>query len=319
VLVALGTVASNLDQEEQAVAYFQESLAVFQQMGDRANGAMAANMLGRLAAWDYDFSRAQYYYTQALTWYQAIGQPKGEADTQRYLADLALTLGQYEAARERLTAVLETYRAIQEERSTGTTLARLALAHHYLGDQETAVQQAEAALAIAVKVGNPLLRAYGLSSLGHGLRGQGEWERATAVYIEAIALWHELDALGMKTELQAALAAVYYAAGQTEAAWPLLETAVAYLVDNPQTDCDALGQLYLDCVTLLRAKGENEQADSLRQQAVATLRRQADGIADAEIRGRFLNGVLAHRQLLAAQPIPAGVGLALAKRKSLPG
>ena len=297
VLVALGTVASNLDQEEQAVVYFQESLAVCRQMGDRSNGAMAANMLGRLAAWDYDFSRAQDYYTQALTWYQAIGQPKGEADTQRYLADLALTLGQYEAARERLTAVLETYRTIQEERSMGTTLARLALVHHYLGDQETAVQQAEAALAIATKVGNPLLRAYGLSSLGHGLRGQEEWERGTAVYTEAITLWHKLEALGMKAEVQAALASVYYVTGQTEAAWPLLETAVAHLVDNPQADCDALGQIYLDCVTLLRAKGENERAESLRQQAMATLRRQATRITDDAARAHFLEGITAHRRL----------------------
>jgi predicted ATPase/DNA-binding SARP family transcriptional activator len=295
VLAALGSVASNLGQEEQAVAYFQESLAVFQQMGDRANGALAANMLGRLAAWEYDFSRAQNYYAQALTWYQEIGHPKGEADTQRYLADLALALGQYEAARERLTAVLETYRAIQDKRSIGTTLARLSLVHHYLGDEQTAVQQAEAALAVAAEVGNPLLRAYGLSSLGHGLRGQEEWERATAVYTEAIALWHKLDALDMKTELQAALAAVYYAAGQTEAAWPLLETAVAYLADNPQPDCNALGQFYLDCIILLRAKGDEERADSLRQQAVATLRRQADGIANDVDRAHFLKGIAAHQ------------------------
>lgn len=296
VLVALGTVAGNLDQEEQAVAYFQESLAVCQQMGDRANGAMAANMLGRLAAWDYDFNRAQNYYRQALVWYQAIGQRKGEADTQRYLADLALTLGQYETARERLTAVLETYRAIEDKRSVGTTLTRLSLLHHVQGDQKTAVQQAEAALVIAAEVGNPLLQAYGLSSLGNGLRGQGEWERATAVYTEAIALWHKLDSRAMKTELQAALAAVHYAAGQTEAAWILLETAVTYLVDNPQADCDALGQLYLDCISLLQAKGDEEQASGLLSQVVATLRQQAAGIGDEEARACFLK-IPVHQQL----------------------
>jgi predicted ATPase/DNA-binding SARP family transcriptional activator len=293
VLVALGTVANNLGQEEQAVAYFQESLAVCQQMGDRANGAMAANMLGRLAAWDYEFGRAQDYYTQALTWYQAIGQPKGEADTQRYLADLALTLGQYEAARERLTAVLEAYRAIEDKRSVGTTLTRLSLLHHFQGDEETAVQQAEAALAIAAEVGNPLLRAYGLSSLGHALRGQGEWERATAVYTEAIALWGEIDKESFKVEAAAALATVHLAAGRLDDAWPLLETAVGYLLANPQPDCEALGQLYLDCITLLRAKGENERAESLRQQAVTTLRQQAAGIADDAARAHFLEGITA--------------------------
>jgi predicted ATPase/DNA-binding SARP family transcriptional activator len=299
VLVALGTVAHNLGQEAQSVAYFHESLAVFQQMGDRSNGAMAANMLGRLAAWDYEFSRAQDYYTQALNWFREIGQRKGEADTQRYLADLALTLGQYEQAWAGLTAVLETYRAIQDKRSVGTTLARLSLAHHCLGDEQTAVQQAEAALAIAAEIGNTLLRAYGLSSLSHALRGQEQWERATAAYSEAIALWAELDMTGLKTEAEAALATVHLAAGRPDDAWPLLETAVAYLTATPQPDCDALGQLYLDCITLLRAKGESERAESLRQQAMATLRRQATGIADDAARAHFLEGITACRRLFA--------------------
>lgn len=298
VLVALGTVASNLSQEEQAVAYFQESLAIFRQMGDRSNGALAANMLGRGAAWDYDFSRAEDYYKQALAWYEEIGQRKGEADTQRYLADLALTLGQYAEARKQLTAVLETYRALQDKRSIGTTLARLSLAHHYLGDEQTAVQQAEAALAVAAEIGNPLLRAYGLTSLGHGLRGQKEWARATAVYHEAIVLWEELDVVSLKTELQAALAMVHYAAGQPEAAWPLLETAVTYLIDTPQPDCESLGQLYLDCVTLLQAS-KDSRATFILQQGVALIRRQAAGIADEETRNGFLSKIGAHRCLLA--------------------
>lgn len=297
VLAALGSVTNNLGQEEQAVAYFQESLAVFQRMGDRTNGALAANMLGRLAAWDYDFSRAQNYYAQALAWYREIGHPKGEADTQRYLADLALTLGQYEAARAGLTAVLETYRAIQDKRSVGTTLDRLSLVCHYLGDDATAARQAEAALDVAVEIGNPLLRAYSLSSLGHALRGQAEWERATAVYQEAIAIWQELDMTGLQAEMQAALAAVYHAIGQPDDAWPLLEAAVAHLVANPQPDCEALGQLYLDCVTLLRAKRDEEQADLLLRQGVETLRRQAAGIADTAARSAFFAEVVAHRRL----------------------
>ncbi|MFO7682004.1 MAG: BTAD domain-containing putative transcriptional regulator [Chloroflexota bacterium] len=298
VLAALGTVASNLDQEEQAAAYFQESLAVFQQMGDRANAALAANMLGRLAAWDCDFSRARTYYAQALAWYQAIGQRKGEADTQRYLADLALSLGQYEAAERWLTAVLETYRAIQDKRSVGTTLTRLSLVSHYRGDRQTAEQQAEAALAIAAEIGNPLLRAYGLTSLGHALRGQKHWERATAVYHDAITLWGELDMTGLKAEIEAALAAVHLAAGRPDDAWPLLETAVAYLADNPQPDCEAPGEMYLNCVTLLRAKGD-ERANSLLRQAVETLRQQAAGIIDEPVRITFLKGIKSHQRLFA--------------------
>ncbi|HRQ41548.1 MAG TPA: BTAD domain-containing putative transcriptional regulator [Chloroflexota bacterium] len=297
VLVALGTVASNLNQEEQAVAFFQQSLAVFRQMGDRANAALAANMLGRGAAWDYDFSRARNYYTQALAWYGEIGQRKGVADTQRYLADLALTLGQYEEAQARLTAVLDTYHAIQDKRSVGTTLTRLSLLHHLQGDEQTAAQQAEAALAIAAEIGNPLLRAYGLSCLGHAWRGKKLWDRATAVYGDAINLWQELDMTGLQAENQAALATVHHAAGRPDNAWSLLETAVAHLVANPQPDCDTPGQLYLDCVLLLQAKGDEAQAAHLWRQAIAVIRRQADGIDEVQSRLAFLTGIQVHQRL----------------------
>ncbi|MBK8989205.1 MAG: tetratricopeptide repeat protein [Chloroflexi bacterium] len=298
VLVALGTVASNLGQEKQGEAYFQESLAVFQQMGDRANAALAANMLGRGAAWDYDFSRARTYYAQALAWYQEIGQRKGIADTQRYLADLALTLGQYEEAERWLTAVLETYRAIQDKRSVGTTLTRLALVSHYRGDRQTAEQQAEAALAIAAEIGNPLLRAYGLTSLGHALRGQKQWERATAVYHDAIIIWQALDMTGLLAETQAALSAVYHAAGRPSDAWPLLEAALTYLANNPQPDCDAPGEMYLHCVILLQAKGD-KRAEQVLAHGIEMLRQQAVGITDAADRTVFLDGIESHRGLFA--------------------
>jgi hypothetical protein len=76
-----------------------------------------------------------------------------------------------------------------------------------------------------------------------------------------------------------------------------METAVAHLQDNPRTDCDSLGQLYLDCVWLLKAKGEDGRAEELRKQALATLDELAAGIQDQEKRRAFLSGIAAHRQL----------------------
>jgi tetratricopeptide (TPR) repeat protein len=180
----------------------------------------------------------------------------------------------------------------------GTTLARLALAHAYQGDYETAEQQAKAALAVADEIGNFLLRGYGLSSLGHALRGQEKWRQA-AVFAEAIDIWQELDEEGLEAELQAALASVHYAAGQTDAAWPLLEAAVSCLTDNAHPDCDSLGQLYLDCILLLQAKGEDKQAAELHQQAILTLNRLAAKIAQEQSRATFLTGISAHRRLFA--------------------
>jgi predicted ATPase/DNA-binding SARP family transcriptional activator len=299
VLVALGSVVNNLGRQEESRRYFQEALAVFERTGDRSRAALANDMLGESAACNYEFETARLHYEKALALRQETGQRKGIADVRRHTADLALRLGLYGEAQQILTDVLETYRAIEERRSMGTTLARLALAHAYLGDYETAEQQAKAALAVADEIGNFLLRGYGLSSLGHALRGQEKWRLAAAVSAEAIDIWQELDEEGLEAELQAALASVHYAAGQADAAWPLLEAAVSCLTDNAHPDCDSLGQLYLDCILLLQAKGEDEQAAELHQQAILTLNRLAAKIAQEQSRATFLTGISAHRRLFA--------------------
>ncbi|MCL4263757.1 MAG: tetratricopeptide repeat protein [Anaerolineae bacterium] len=300
VLVSLGSVTYNLNQREEARRYFQEALAVFRQSGDRSGEALAADMLGRMAAFACQFDEARVYFEQALALCRAIGQTKRMADAQRHLADLALSLGAYSEAEELLTAVWQTYTAIQDRRSAGTTLTRLALLHHYQGDDKAAQERAETALTIAEEVGSPMLHGYALTSLGLALRGQEQWEKSTAVYHQAISVWQEVGMTGLQAETQAALAAVfYYATGRLDDAWPLLEPALAYLTESPQPDCEAPGDFYLDCITLLRAKGDDERSYALLRQAVETLRQQATGIADEEARTHFLSEVLAHRQLLA--------------------
>ncbi len=81
------------------------------------------------------------------------------------------------------------------------------------------------------------------------------------------------------------------------AGWHVLETAVNCLMVNPQPDCDALGQLYLDCILLLQAKEEDGQAAKLWQQAIVTLHRQAAGITQEQSRATFLTGITAHQRL----------------------
>jgi len=72
---------------------------------------------------------------------------------------------------------------------------------------------------------------------------------------------------------------------------------VAHLVANPQPDCDTPGQLYLDCVLLLQAKGDEAKAAQLWRQAVAVIRRQANGIDEVQSRAAFLTGVQVHQRL----------------------
>ena len=299
VLVNLGSVTYNLGQQEQARQFFQEALNVLQRSGDRSTAALAADMLGRMAAFNFNFEEARAYYAQALAWREEIGQHRGVADVQRHLADLEMSLGAYAAAEALLTAVLKTYAAVPDRRSYGTTLTRLALARHYQGDHQAAKQQAEEALAVAAEVENPLLHSSALTSLGHALRGLEQWDEAAAVYQEALIRWQEAEMAGMAVELSAALAAAHMANGRLEAAMPLVEEALNHLQAAPWPDCEAPGALYLDCIKVLKAAGDG-RAPALMRQAQALLEQRASSIGDAALRRSFLEKVSAHRQLIGA-------------------
>lgn len=297
VFVNLGSVNYNLGRSDDARRYFEQAMAVFQQVGDRSGEALAADMLGRMAAFASDFSAALTLYQRALALRQDIGQQRGIADVQRHLADLFLAFGDYGQARTLLNQVRGAYDVMQDRRSLGSTMASLALVDYYQGQFQDADRRARAALETANELDNRLLQGYALKSLTYATIGQEDWSAAADVAQQAIAVWEQLDSPGMVAELRAALAYSRQHQGRTDEAQQLITQVVEHLNEQPLPDCDAPGVLYAHCVTTLRAIAD-PRAEQLQEQGRMIIQQQADTISDDRQRHLFEEGVDAHRQLL---------------------
>jgi tetratricopeptide (TPR) repeat protein len=88
----------SLEQIKLSLAYFEQSLAICQEIGDRQGEANCLNNIGNAYQSLGQFERAISYYKQSLAVYRDLENRQGEADVLGNLGSAYYSLGQYEQA-----------------------------------------------------------------------------------------------------------------------------------------------------------------------------------------------------------------------------
>jgi tetratricopeptide (TPR) repeat protein len=88
----------SLEQIKRSLAYFEQSLAICQKIGDRQGEANCLNNIGNAYQSLGQFERAISYYKQSLAIYRDLENHQGEADVLGNLGSAYYSLGQYEQA-----------------------------------------------------------------------------------------------------------------------------------------------------------------------------------------------------------------------------
>jgi DNA-binding CsgD family transcriptional regulator len=110
-------VAEDQDEYERAAAYYQESLALYREVGDKEGIAELTRSLGRIAQIQADYGRAAILYDESLRLYTQLGNRLGTARDLEAMAALHAACRQPEPAtrlwaaadalREQISAPLE--------------------------------------------------------------------------------------------------------------------------------------------------------------------------------------------------------------------
>jgi non-specific serine/threonine protein kinase len=214
---------------EQARAA-EESLAICQDVGDRAGSAWSMNMVGRDAISQGDYARAESLLEQALVlareekarWVMAqvleglgnlalvrsnllvarqrfeeslalfrdLGDRRAIAASCMWIGNDAVLLGDYVVARARLGEALSISRELHSQSWCGFTLLELAALARIEGSYEQSRLFIEEALAIARDIGARWLHGWGLASAGWLARAEGDNPRATALTTAALRLFN---------------------------------------------------------------------------------------------------------------------------------
>ncbi|HLK58389.1 MAG TPA: tetratricopeptide repeat protein [Chthonomonadaceae bacterium] len=197
-----GTLACVQSDYSAARAYFEESLAIRRDLGDRGDIAKALNNLGGTACYQGDHVTAQAYYEESLAIKREIGDKRGIASVFNNLGILVSYRGDYASAQAYHLECLAIERETGDLSGVSNSLHNLGNVAFELGDNVSAHAYYSESLAIEREIGDRSGIANALHSLGSVAFEQGDYEAARTFYEESLSLRKEV---GDRRNIAAAL------------------------------------------------------------------------------------------------------------------
>jgi non-specific serine/threonine protein kinase len=118
----LGLVATYLERESDAVAYFEESLEMHRRIGHQRPIAGVLVNLGELVMQQGDLTRADDLIQESLRLYREFGDPRGTADSLHNLGGLSCDLQQFDRARAYLAESVALYAEVGDQHGIASCL-----------------------------------------------------------------------------------------------------------------------------------------------------------------------------------------------------
>jgi predicted ATPase/Tfp pilus assembly protein PilF/transcriptional regulator with XRE-family HTH domain len=243
--------------------------------------ATTLSAAGVLAESQGDYGVARTRYEESLAIWQALGDARSVALALHRLGGVALNQGDYAAARSLFEESLSMRRALGDQQGMAGSLHNLGVLAHEQGDDGAAAALYEQSLALERQLGNKQGIAISLNNLGNVARNRGEPDRARLFFTESLALRRQLgDKQGIALALNN-LGNLAYDEGDYGQARTLLEESltlqreiankpgVALALNNlggvahRQGDDHAAVRFYTESLVILREVGDKRVAECL--------------------------------------------------------
>ncbi len=191
-LSSAGMLALNQDDYSQAEVLCRQSLALFEELGDRQGMATALYRLG-LAAWlQGNQTAARALQEQSLALYREVDDRRGTADPLLILSDLAFAEGDYSRAYTQVEESLGIFRELDDQWGVAYVLPRLARVLTVQGEVVRARTLVEECLAVSREIHYKEGIGDALSFLGRIQLQQGETAAARALAEDSLLIFRSV-------------------------------------------------------------------------------------------------------------------------------
>lgn len=273
----LGEIARFQGEHHLAEVFYQESLANYQQIDDRAAVGFCLNGLGLVSSAANELTQARSFFRDSLAAFVGTGHEMGQAITSINLADLLIKLGEHSAAREILD---KGYILCQK---LGHRWG-MAICLRYLGDiarLEARPADAKAtyseSLGILQDVGQQQTTAGCLLKLGQVCMELDQHAEARQYLKRALVITVELQDESQMVDAALGLALLLVAEGERDRALEL-----ALLIERHP----------------LEAPAARERASQLAAELVHQIPEETSQLVERQTRNRTLESILAECYLL---------------------
>jgi predicted ATPase len=177
---------------DEAVQWWDQAAAVFEQQDDQAGIGKVLHYQGTLAAQQGDYETARHRYGLSLDVRTALDDAQNIANLMNNLGVVARMEGDYQQALTYQERALEIRRALDDRRLIAISLNNLGNLYADLGELTKAQAHLEEALTLQREVGDRWAIANCLNNLANALIARGELEAAANMYLESLRTNQEL-------------------------------------------------------------------------------------------------------------------------------
>ena len=208
-LNSAGVLANRQGDYEQAQKFYEESILISRELGDKRGIAYSLNGLGGVAYNQGDYEQAQKFCDESLALDREIGDKIGIADSFNNLGSVAYNQGDYEQAKKFFDKSLALDRERGDKRGIAYSLNNLGMVAYYQGDYQQARKFYIENLSLFQELGDKNGISYTLYNLGSIEFNQRNIQYAQKYLVESLVIRKEIgDKLGMASSI-VGLAEIY--------------------------------------------------------------------------------------------------------------
>jgi len=190
-LYVAARLAFQQDDHPACRSFYERSLAISREIGDRQGVASTLQGLGAVAQIHGDYVSARSYYEQGLTVRREIGDKQGMATSLQGIATVALIQRDYATARELFEEALTAHREVANTVGMGWSLYYLGVVAQLQEDHVAARELFERAIAAQRRVGHRGGVAQTLGNMASVASSEGDYASARSLYRQSLDIRHK--------------------------------------------------------------------------------------------------------------------------------
>ena len=187
-------VASSLKSDyPKALDYYQRSIKIFEQEGDKRGLAFNLNHVGNIYADQGQFPKALDYYQRCLKIFEEIGFKIGVAGSLGNIGLIYKDQGEYPKALDYHERSLKMFEEMGDKRGMAGSLTNIGLIHEIQGSFTLALDFYQRGLKINEEMGYKSLMANSLNNIGLIYEYQNEFPLALDYYQRSFSIFEEME------------------------------------------------------------------------------------------------------------------------------
>jgi predicted ATPase len=197
-----GVLAGNQGDYARQTAILEESLKLYEELGDKSGIAQSINNLGSIAYSQGDYARAQALYTESLNLRREIADSWGIANSLNNLGGVAFLQGDCERALSLHSESLQLRRTLEDKRGISMSLNNMGEVAQKQQDYRRAAALYAESLAIRKELGDRFFIVSSLHNLAEVACSRKNYERGARLFGAAESL-REIVGARLPTEKRA--------------------------------------------------------------------------------------------------------------------